>query len=39
MFEIKEVEAINAPRSLYRAAVSCLSTWAFVVWTCICFGC
>lgn len=40
MFEIKKVESIEAPaKSLASKAISCIGTWAFVIWTCVCFGC
>lgn len=40
MFEIKKVESIDAPaKSLASKAISAASVWAFVIWTCVCFGC
>lgn len=40
MFEIKKVESIEAPKkSLGSQAINAAATWAFVIWTCICFGC
>ena len=40
MYEIKKVESIDAPaKSLASQAISCITTWAFVIWTCVCFGC
>lgn len=39
MFDIREVETVEAPKSLANSAIDCATVWLFVIWTCVCFGC